>query len=110
MGATPIKSGELINYLNIYPNKQDANILKSGFINGFKVNYSGLVESYICKNLKSATLHTNELEKKIMKEITLGRIAGPFKEPPFEKFKMSPVGLVPKNDGSWRLITHLSYP
>ena len=41
----------------------------------------------------------------------LGRFAGPYKNPPFEYFVQSPIGLVPKDKGlKARLIFHLSYP
>ena len=45
-----------------------------------------------------------------MKEVKLGRVAGPFEQIPFEHFIQSPIGLVPKagSDGT-RLIFHLSY-
>ena len=47
----------------------------------------------------------------VMKEVELGRYAGPYKEPPFEHFVQSPIGLVPKDKGlKTRLIFHLSYP
>ena len=46
-----------------------------------------------------------------MKEVKLGRFAGPFKDPPFKYFVQSPIGLVPKDGGKdTRLIFHLSYP
>ena len=46
-----------------------------------------------------------------MKEVSLGRYAGPYDEPPFEHFAQSPIGLVPKDKGKkTRLIFHLSYP
>ena len=35
---------------------------------------------------------------------------GPFKSPSFSNFHQSPLGLVPKRDGKFRLIHHLSYP
>lgn len=37
-------------------------------------------------------------------------MAGPFKQPPFPTLQVSPLGLVPKKDGDYRLIHHLSYP
>ena len=46
-----------------------------------------------------------------MKEVQLGRYAGPFLMPPFENYIQSPIGLVPKDGGTkTRLIFHLSYP
>ena len=46
-----------------------------------------------------------------MKEVELGRYAGPYEKPPFESFVQSPIGVVPKDKGlKTRLIFHLSYP
>ena len=46
-----------------------------------------------------------------MKEVQLKRFAGPFSEPPFQNYIQSPLGLVPKDNGSsTRLIFHLSNP
>ena len=45
-----------------------------------------------------------------MKEVDLGRVAGPFKEVPFSEYIQSPIGLVPKaGSDQTRLIFHLSY-
>ena len=45
-----------------------------------------------------------------MKEVELGRYAGPYKQPPYSNYIQSPVGLVPKDNGTkTRLIFHLSY-
>ena len=43
-------------------------------------------------------------------EIKLGRIAGPFRKKPISNLRCSPIGIVPKKSGGFRLITHLSYP
>ena len=43
-------------------------------------------------------------------ECSQGRMAGPFPEPPFYPFHCSGMGVVPKQDGSHRVITHLSAP
>ena len=77
---------------------------------GFRINYSGTTTQSSIKNLKSANLHLSELKEKINKEVSLERMVGPFDTQPLNNFKISPVGLIPKSDGSWRLITHLSYP
>ena len=50
-----------------------------------------------------------ELWNKIMKEVKLGRVAGPFSEIPYQNYIQSPVGLVPKAGGKTRLIFHLSF-
>jgi hypothetical protein len=47
----------------------------------------------------------------IAKEVTAGRIAGPFNTPPLPDLVISPVGAVPKKGGDgWRRIHHLSWP
>ena len=64
----------------------------------------------MCKNLKSIDQHEQAAIDLVLKEVELGRIAGPFPYKPLHNLRISPVGLIPKNDGSWRLIHHLSYP
>ena len=46
-----------------------------------------------------------------MNEISLGRVAGPFANPPLPNFQVSPLGLVPKkHSAKFRTIFHLSFP
>ena len=47
---------------------------------------------------------------KVMQEVELGRIAGPFQHKPISNLRCSLVGLVPKKTGGFCLITHLSHP
>lgn len=110
LGQSPIKVDSLLRYLQDYVNVEDANLLADGFLHGFKIEYSGPRSAFECRNLKSAYDHRAELLAKVDKEISLGRIAGPFPSPPFSNLHVSPIGVVPKSDGGWRLITHLSYP
>ena len=50
------------------------------------------------------------MDQELTKEILVGRIAGPYDAPPFPDLWCSGLGLVPKDDDSWRLIFHLSAP
>jgi hypothetical protein len=110
LGKTPINVKKLEELLEFYPNTVDAHILLDGFTSGFKVNYEGLCCSYDSINLISAREHEQQLEEQNYREIREGRIAGPFCNKPFNNFRISPIGLVPKKDGGWRLIQHVSYP
>lgn len=74
------------------------------------MGYKGDRVAVDARNLKSARLNSKILNEKINKEVELGRFAGPFHTAPYKNLKISPLGLVPKSDGGWRLITHLSYP
>ena len=61
------------------------------------------------KNLPFQIGDKFELWNKVMKEVKLGRYAGPYVSPPFEYFVQSPIGLVPKAGNKTRLIFHLSF-
>ena len=87
--------------------------LFKGFTEGFSLNYEGCLRKVkrLAPNLKLRVGSTLELWNKVMKEVKLGRYAGPFDEPPFQYFVQSPIGFVPKDKGlKTRLIFHLSYP
>jgi hypothetical protein len=48
------------------------------------------------------------VEEKLAKEISQGRIAGPFHELPFVNMHIIPIGVVPKKEvGQYRLIHNL---
>jgi len=47
---------------------------------------------------------------KVSKKIEVGRILGPFDNPPLPKFWCSGLGAVLKRDGGWQIIYHLSAP
>ena len=65
----------------------------------------------LVSNLSSVKLNPDIVCSKILKEVELGRVSGPFKSPPFPNLVISPLGLVPKKSpGQFRLIHHLSYP
>ena len=50
-------------------------------------------------------------EETIHKELSLGRVAGPFSAPPFHNLVVSPLGLIPKKDPcQFRVIHDLSFP
>ena len=49
------------------------------------------------------------MNTKLKKEMKMGRIAGPFNMPPFEKFRVSPLAVIPKSTpAQYRLIHNLS--
>ena len=49
--------------------------------------------------------------KKINKEVTLGRVAGPFLSPLFPTLRVSPISVIPKKTSNkFRMIHNLSFP
>lgn len=108
MGYTPIKIQNLKPLLQNYSNKAIGTELLQGFQFGFRIGYKGPRLSQ--KILKSFLQFPEAAREKINSEVSLGRIAGPFSNKPISNLRVSPIGIVPKSGGSWRLITHLSYP
>ena len=94
-------------------NKQDREFLGNGFKYGFDIGYRGPVNRQSkAKNipLTPGVGDKFELWDKVMNEVELGRVVGPYVVPPYDNFIQSPVGLVPKDGGQkMRLIFHLSY-
>lgn len=108
--VTPIKPDVLKHLLTGYPTTE-TKFLVEGFTYGFKIPFSGPYPPKTTKNLASAFQHSEVIENKIAKEVSKGRIAGPFDNPPFEPFIVSPLGVVPKKTpGAFRIIHHESYP
>ena len=62
------------------------------------------------RNLLSAHQQATVIDATLQKECEVGRILAPFQTPPLPNFCTSGLGLVPKNDGGWRIIYHLSAP
>ena len=58
----------------------------------------------------SAYQHPTIIDATLEKKCQLGCILGPFQHPPLPNFRTSGLGLVPKHDGGWRIIYHLSAP
>ncbi|MEW8547777.1 MAG: reverse transcriptase domain-containing protein, partial [Candidatus Thiodiazotropha sp.] len=110
LGHTPINVETLKKLLKDYPNTSDAAFLAEGFEFGFKLHYDGPRHSVDSKNLKSVLQNEDLAKEKLDQEIALGRMAGPFPYKPISNLRCSPIGLVPKKTGGFRLITHLSYP
>ena len=85
-------------------------ILYKGFSEGFRLNYFGPRCRIESKNLHSVIQNPWVAWEKVMSEVKNGRIAGPFLTRPISNLRCSPIGVIPKKTGGFRLITHLSFP
>ena len=111
LAHTPVQLSTLLQLLVRYPNRKAADTLRSGFTVGFRLGFSGQREARDAPNLLSVKQAPTLALDKLMKEVDLGRMAGPFSTKPIENLRISPIGLVPKAEpGTFRLIHHLSYP
>ena len=108
---TPIKVKKLEELLikSGYP-RDKTMFLIEGFSHGFDIGYEGpTIRADESDNIPLSIGNPTVLWNKIMKEVKVGHIAGPFKDIPFDNFMQSPIGLVPKAGNKARLIFHLSY-
>ena len=107
---TPVRADRLILLLDGY-DPSIVKCLRRGFTEGFSIHFDGDLPAIFSKNLITAIQQPPVVEAKLFKKIEAGRIAGPFECPPFQEFRISPLGVVPKKvPGEFRLIHHLSYP
>ena len=93
---------------------KETEFLVKGFKQGFDIGYRGPnVRQDLSQNIPftKGVGDSTELWNKVIKEVELGRFAGPyrFKDLPYQNYIQSPIGLVPKAGGQTRLIFHLSY-
>ena len=107
---TPVRVERLRNLLNGY-NHSTVEYLIAGFSQGFSLHFHGNSSTFQASNLLSALQNPGAVDGKIAKELEAHRLSGPYVVPPFPKFRISPLGVVPKKTpGEFRLIHHLSFP
>ena len=111
MGSSPINVDEVKKALSDYPDQNIDHSITHGLEFEFKLNYSGPRLPF--------DMHSRDIfwelydiaNRKIFKEINLGRIVDPFPEPPFPTFPVSPISVIPKKSSTeFRLIHNLSFP
>ena len=108
--TSPINVQVLEYFLSGYDDTEKQYLLE-GFRYGFSLNYGGDQIGGIFKNHPSVLNNEEIVSNKLIQELQLDRIAGPFDDPPFHDFRSSPLGLVPKKEpGEFRVIHDLSYP
>ena len=108
---TPIDADALEELLiqSQYPVEKREHLV-TGFKEGFDLGYRGPCKRQdTSKNLPIRVGSKFDIWEKIMKEVKVGRYAGPFEQIPYANYIQSPIGLVPKAGGKTRLIFHLSY-
>ncbi|XP_065189426.1 uncharacterized protein LOC135820050 [Sycon ciliatum] len=91
-------------------NRVLSDFILNGLQHGFPIGHSGASVSIISGNLPTAIEHAQFVQQQIADRVRRDESAGPFSVQPFHPFVCSPLGVVPKNNGKFRLIHHLSYP
>lgn len=106
--TTPVNARKLNKLLHGYKHQK---YIIQGISEGFILHFQGPQAPLTSKNSHTIQAQINIVREKIQKELSLGRIAGPFDHPPFPNFKSSPLALREKSTpGKYRLLHNLSYP
>ena len=108
--VSPIRPLILERELTSHPDKGFVSQLLQTFTSGCNIGYNGPHFAHIASHLPTAHTHPNVIDNALAKECSAGRIAGPFPSPPLPSLRCSGLGVVPKKDGTWRVIYHLSAP
>ena len=108
--CTPLRRSSFERELANHPDKAWVSWLLDVITNGVQIGYNGPQFSYVARNLVSALQHPVAVEEELRLEMEAGRVHGPFLEPPLPNFRTSGLGVVPKKNGKWRVILHLSAP
>ena len=92
----------------------ESQFLVKGFSEGFTIGHYGALNNTIVENDVSISLLHDEALEKVLKEVNLGRIDGPFEGVPAcfkDDFHCSPCKIIPKKSpGNYRLLHNYSYP
>ncbi|XP_069176340.1 uncharacterized protein [Procambarus clarkii] len=107
--TTPVDADALDALLVGYPLRD---YVVGGFRGGFLLGFEGVRTPLTSRNPQATTDLPHIVGPMLDKELSLGRIAGPFEAPPpFKNFKCLPIALREKSTpGKYRLLHNLSYP
>ena len=108
--CTPLLHLHFRRELTNHPDKAWVSWLLNAIHQGVTIGYDGPQGPMLAKNFTSVYQHEQIITQEIQKECSAGRLLGPFTSLPIENLKCSGVGVVPKKNGKWRMIHHLSAP
>ena len=105
---SPVDIGQLNRLLAGYPKRQ---YIIQGFTEGFSLHFEGEQATLSSSNSPTVLQNPKIVRDKLANELELGRIAGPFADPPLPNFKCSPLALREKQTpGRYRILHNLSFP
>ena len=109
--STPLDVDKLVVELINHPNRSFVDNLVNALRYRTRIGYLGPQKFRVSNNLISTSQHPEVISANLSKEMSLGRVAGPFFLSPLPNFQYHPIDVVPKKHSKeWRTIYHLSYP
>ena len=97
-------------HLREHPDRSAVNFILEGLRSGFRIGFRGQLSDTSRPNNKSALENSRIVTNAVQKEVAREHTAGPFLSPPFPINHISPLGAVPKKDGTCRIVFDLSQP
>ena len=112
--VTPLKLSAWSHALRRYPMDDVSRFFLDGLVDGFRIGCSSKpssLKSARC-NMRSASAHPEVVDNYISKEVSEGRVIGPFLAGLVPAAHTSRFGVIPKSGlpNKWRLIIDLSHP
>ncbi|VDI03029.1 Hypothetical predicted protein [Mytilus galloprovincialis] len=110
--STPINIDQLERELLNHPDRHFVNFLCNSLRNGFDMLVSDVnLPIYECKNSLTARKNPEVVTNLLQQEVDKGFLKGPFSQPPFLSYRVSPLGIAThKYSKKQRLIIDLSSP
>ncbi|KAF7345311.1 Integrase/recombinase xerD [Mycena sanguinolenta] len=110
--STPLRRDAWEFCLRDYPGRSFVDSLLQIINHGCNIGFTGPRDiSPTCTNLRSAFEHPKAVTDSITTQLSAGRLAGPYTDPPFPNTRISPLGVaIRKRSGKLRQIHHLSWP
>jgi len=99
--------------LRQHPDRDWAHRLVHDIIHGVDIGYRGSRRlKVVGPNFVNSGAESLAVTQSLTEEVALGRIIGPFAQPPFQHYRCSPLKTVEKKGqpGKFRIIHHLSHP
>ena len=93
--------------LSTHPDPSFVHSLLSDLRHGCQISYTGPRVGHVSCNLCSVLIHKEVVFAELIKEVTLGHLAGPFEYPPHPNICCSGIGIVEKKQGGYWTIMHL---
>ena len=96
-----------------HPNPDKVAFVLQGLHQGFHLGFNQYISLKSASgNMASALSNPQVIDNYLRSEVQLGRLAGPFLQPPLRNLHVSRFGIIPKHNqpGRWRLILDLSSP
>ena len=107
---TPLQHAQFERKLAGHPDKAWVSKLLTAIKIGVRIGHTGPRHYTHARNLSLAFQHPEVIDQELAKEHDAGRILGPFTTPPIYPLHCSGLGMIPKKNGKWCMIMHLSAP